>query len=427
MNWFKALGARLSYGNQQKQADANKGKSLTNFRLVSTSKELEEVFQNENGKVITPRQALNARIVTSCVSLIAGSISQLPIRIVNKLPDGNYEQSTEHNRIDYLLNCRANEDWNSSSLINRIICEVLLRGDSFCMAIRNSRGEVTEIMPLIYSHVRVDYDKNTGRVFYEVNGTLVPKRYILHFTGKFFDGQYSLSVLQTGGAEGIALHNQLEDYVKSTFSDTALQDYMFKFKAGKTPEQLEAFRSTYKETYSGTEKRGDVFTFPDDYEMVQIERDLSQQQLLQSREDARLDIARLFHCPSALINIENRGSGQNDGVQAIYAIFLKSGLMPHIKMIEHELSYKLFPRSIRDMNRNDPTTEVKFNTEALLRGTPSEQADMNMKALGNNTPWKTQDEVRRESFLPPLPPEESPPRNVTIQQPNREEETQDEQ
>lgn len=414
----------------RKRIDKDNTESRTvNFNLVSSLSDLEEAgigLREKDGEFIRPRDALRTRIVTSCVSLIAGSISQLPIRMVERTPDGNYDISRD-NRMDYLLNCRPDEDWSSTELFNRIICEVLLRGDSFCMAPRNSRGAVTRIVPLDYNRMRVNLDDN-GRCVYIFNDRVIPKRFVLHFSGKFFNGRYSLSVLETGGAEGIALHRQLENYVKSTFSDTALQDYMFRFKGDKTPQQLDAFRESYKATYSGTEKRGDVFAFPEDYEMVQITRDLSQQQLLQSREDARLDIARLFHCPSALINIENRGSGQNDGVQAVYAIFLKAGLMPYIRMIENELTYKLFPKSIRDMNSDIPTTEIRFNTEALLRGTPSEQAAMNATALGGNTAWKTQDEVRRESFLPPIEEEEEEPPQLPPQfiRPNEEEDPNEE-
>ena len=143
-----------------------------------------------SGKSVTERSAMQTTAVYACVRIISETVASLPIHLYEYTNSGK-ERAFTH-PLYRLLHDIPNPEMNSFIMREVMMSHLLLWGNSYSQIIRNGKGEVTALYPLMPEKMRIDRGADT-KIYYTYNsdkqGTFVfRKDEILHIVGLGFDG-----------------------------------------------------------------------------------------------------------------------------------------------------------------------------------------------------------------------------------------------
>ncbi len=295
-------------------------------------------------------QALTIPSVFACTSLIANTVSSLPLNIfVDGLKIVNHPQQKA---IDEPIENMTGETW-----MNTIVRNVLITGNAYV--------EITSKGLIIQDAINVLLllDDRGDIIKYQVNGRNVRKEDMLHFKRITKDerGQMGLSLQDT--------FSILFDEIKNTSAHTS--DYMqhglttglwLEIKGKVQPETLQKIREAFKSLYQGVSNRSVVPTLTDGMQLHEIKNNTLKDSAIEELKTMQLkDVAMIFNVPITLLD----GSQGNYGstVEA-NLMFLKSCIAPLLRSIESELNLKL---------NTGTGIEYRFDTSAYLAGSFAQQ------------------------------------------------------
>ncbi len=102
--------------------------------------------------------------VYSCVRILAETVACLPLHVYKYNSSEGKEKYLKH-PLYKLLHDEPNPEMTSFSFRETLMSHLLLWGNAYAQIIRNARGEVIALYPLMPNKMTVDRDKN-GRLFY---------------------------------------------------------------------------------------------------------------------------------------------------------------------------------------------------------------------------------------------------------------------
>ena len=103
--------------------------------------------------------------VYACVRVLSEGIASLPLHLYQDKGDGSKEKARDH-PLYFLLHDEPNPEMTSFVFRETMMTHLLLFGNFFCQILRNGRGEVIALYPLMPNRMKVDRDEN-GRLYYE--------------------------------------------------------------------------------------------------------------------------------------------------------------------------------------------------------------------------------------------------------------------
>ena len=116
------------------------------------------------GKQVNEHTAMQMTAVYSCVRILAETVACLPLHVYKYNGSGGKEKYLKH-PLYKLLHDEPNPEMTSFSFRETLMSHLLLWGNAYAQIIRNARGEVIALYPLMPNKMTVDRDKN-GRLFY---------------------------------------------------------------------------------------------------------------------------------------------------------------------------------------------------------------------------------------------------------------------
>ena len=124
------------------------------------------VFGRSNaGEQVDEKAAMQIPTVYACVRLLAESIAALPLHLYRVTDDnGNKEKARDH-PLYKILYRQPNPEMTSFVFWETMMTHLLLWGNAYAQIIRNGKGEVIALYPLMPDRMTVDRDSN-GRLFY---------------------------------------------------------------------------------------------------------------------------------------------------------------------------------------------------------------------------------------------------------------------
>ena len=150
------------------------------------------------GKRVNERSAMQMTAVYSCVRILAEAVAGLPLHLYRYKEDGGKEKAIDH-PLYLLLHDEPNPEMSSFVFRETLMTHLLLWGNAYAQIIRNGKGEVIALYPLMPDRMTVNRD-SSGQLYYEytvsmddaptVKGSLVrlhPSD-VLHIPGLGFDG-----------------------------------------------------------------------------------------------------------------------------------------------------------------------------------------------------------------------------------------------
>ncbi len=169
-----------------------------------------------SGKPVNEHTAMQMTAVYSCVRILAEAVAGLPLHLYKYTDNGGKEKALSHS-LYFLLHDEPNPEMSSFVFRETLMTHLLLWGNAYAQIIRNGKGEVIGLYPLMPNRMRVDRD-NKGNLYYSyiryldeaptLNGITVTLRPsdVLHIPGLGFDGLVGYSpIAMAKNAIGLAM------------------------------------------------------------------------------------------------------------------------------------------------------------------------------------------------------------------------------
>jgi len=353
------------------------------------------------GAVVNEKTSMRVSAVYACVSLIAGSIAQLPLPIYERVDDARIKVQHDY---WWVLNEQCCPAWGAAAAWEFLITQMLLRGDGTAYIQRNRAGAMTGLIP--WPRDRVDIveqprastrePRRLQYTFHDDKGYFtVDQDDVIHIPGFGFNGVCSMSVIQWGARNGIGIAIQGDEHAGKFFSEGGKPEVAIKAPAKMSPDQQEDFRTAWVAKYGGTQgNRRIPLILTEGLDVKELTMSAVDQQLLESRQWQVIDIARAFGVPPHMIGETTNASSFGTGIEQMGIGFVKYTLGAHLRRIKDELNRKLF-RTVRYF--------TEHNVDGLMAGDSKAQGEYFAKALGGpgSQGWLTVNEVRRLKNMQP--------------------------
>ena len=114
------------------------------------------------GKNVNERSAMQMTAVYSCVRILAEAIAGLPLHLYRYTDNDGKEKAVDH-PLYLLLHDAPNPEMSSFVFRETLMTHLLLWGNAYAQIIRNGRGEVVALYPLMPNKMTVDRDAGLFR------------------------------------------------------------------------------------------------------------------------------------------------------------------------------------------------------------------------------------------------------------------------
>ena len=343
------------------------------------------------GKVVTERSAMQMTAVYACVRILAESIAGLPLHVYKYNSKGGKERAVEH-PLFFLLHDEPNPEMTSFVFRETLMTHLLLWGNAYAQVIRNGRGDVTSIYPLMPNRMRVDRDEN-GRLYYEYTryGDEAGKQTcetfklspadVLHIPGLGFDGLIGYSPIAMA-KNAIGMSMACEEFGAKFFANGAAPGGVLEHPGIlKDPARV---RESWNATFGGSSNSNKVAVLEEGMKYTPISVSPNEAQFLETRKFQINEIARIFRIPPHMIGDLEKSSFSNIEQQSLE--FVKYTLEPWVTRWEQSLA-----RSLLSMNERSRYL-IKFNLDGLLRG--DYESRMNGYATARQNGWMSANDIR---------------------------------
>ncbi|MEA4923575.1 MAG: phage portal protein [Eubacteriaceae bacterium] len=356
-----------------------------------------------SGKRVTERSAMQMTAVYSCVRILSESIASLPIHVYSYREDGGKEKATDQ-PLYFLLHDEPNPEMTSFIFRETLMTHLLLWGNAYAQIIRNGKGEIIALYPLMPNRMSVDRD-DKGQLYYEYTLTnddaptmkgstvrLSPSD-VLHIPGLGFDGLVGYSpIAMAKNAIGLAIAT--EEYGSKFFANGAAPSGVLEHPGTlKDPAKI---RESWQQTFGGSSNAHKVAVLEEGMKYTPISISPEQAQFLETRKFQIDEIARIFRVPPHMVGDLERSTFSNIEQQSLE--FVKYTLDPWVSRWEQAITRSLFTPDEKKKYF------VKFNLDGLLRG--DYQSRMNGYAVGRQNGWMSANDIRELENLDRIPEEE---------------------
>ena len=355
-----------------------------------------------SGKPVNEHTAMQMTAVYSCVRILAEAVAGLPLHLYKYTASGGKEKALSH-PLYFLLHDEPNPEMSSFVFRETLMTHLLLWGNAYAQIIRNGKGEVIALYPLMPNRMSVDRD-SSGALYYTytrysdeaptMNGMTVTLRPsdVLHIPGLGFDGLVGYSpIAMAKNAIGMAI--ACEEYGAKFFANGAAPGGVLEHPGTiKDPQKV---RDSWNAAYQGSSNSHRVAVLEEGMKYQPIGISPEQAQFLETRKFQINEIARIFRVPPHMVGDLEKSSFSNIEQQSLE--FVKYTLDPWVIRWEQAISRALLRPDEKKLYF------AKFNVDGLLRG--DYVSRMNGYATARQNGWMSANDIRELENLDRIPPE----------------------
>ena len=356
-----------------------------------------------SGKAVTERSAMQMTAVYSCVRILAEAVAGLPLHLYRYKEDGGKEKALDH-PLYLLLHDEPNPEMSSFVFRETLMTHLLLWGNAYAQIIRNGKGEVIALYPLMPNRMVVDRDIH-GQLYYQytrsteeaptMKGVTVnlPPSDVLHIPGLGFDGLVGYSpIAMAKNAIGMAI--ACEEYGAKFFANGAAPGGVLEHPGTiKDPQRV---RESWQSTFGGSGNSNKIAVLEEGMKYTPIGISPEQAQFLETRKFQINEIARIFRVPPHMVGDLEKSSFSNIEQQSLE--FVKYTLEPWLVRWEQSIQRILLSPEEKK------SYFAKFNVEGLLRGDYASR--MTGYATARQNGWMSANDIRELENMDRIPAEE---------------------
>lgn len=356
-----------------------------------------------SGKRVNERTAMQMTAVYSCVRVLAEAVAGLPLHLYQYTKDGGKEKAVKH-PLYFLLHDEPNPEMSSFVFRETLMTHLLLWGNAYAQIIRNGKGEVIALYPLMPDRMEVDRDGN-GQLYYiysvsqddvpTVKGSRVrlEQSDVLHIPGLGFDGLVGYSpIAMAKNAIGMAI--ACEEYGAKFFANGATPGGILEHPGTvKDPARV---RESWTQAFGGSSNSNKVAVLEEGMKYTPISISPEQAQFLETRKFQIDEIARIFRVPPHMVGDLEKSSFSNIEQQSLE--FVKYTLEPWLVRWEQSMIRSLLLVAEKEQYF------MKFNVDGLLRGDYASR--MSGYATARQNGWMSANDIRELENLDRIPAEQ---------------------
>ena len=358
---------------------------------------------SSSGKLVTERSAMQMTAVYACVRILSEAIAGLPLHLYRYKEDGGKEKAISH-PLYLLLHDEPNPEMSSFVFRETLMTHLLLWGNAYAQIIRNGKGQVIALYPLMPNKMTVNRDTN-GQLYYQyqrssdeahtMKGSMVilQPSDVLHIPGLGFDGLVGYSpIAMAKNAIGLAIAT--EEYGSKFFANGAAPSGVLEHPGTiKDPSKV---RESWQQTFGGSANSNKIAVLEEGMKYTPISISPEQAQFLETRKFQINEIARIFRVPPHMVGDLEKSSFSNIEQQSLE--FVKYTLDPWVIRWEQSIQRRLLTPDEKK------AYFVKFNVEGLLRGDYASR--MTGYATARQNGWMSANDIRELENLDRIPKED---------------------
>ncbi|QNO17888.1 phage portal protein [Caproicibacterium amylolyticum] len=345
-----------------------------------------------SGKTVNERTAMQTTAVYACVRILAEAIAGLPLHVYRYRTDGGKERIPQH-PLYSLLHDEPNSEMTSFVFRETLMSHLLLWGNAYAQVVRNGRGQVVALYPLLPNKMEVNravdgellytYYRDADESGIKPEGGYITLRRdeVLHIPGLGFDGLIGYSpIAMAKNAIGMSLAT--EEYGASFFANGANPGGVLEHPG--VIKDIQRVKDSWNTAYQGSGNAHKVAVLEEGMKFQAIGIPPEQAQFLETRKFQIDEIARIFRVPPHMVGDLEKSSFSNIEQQSLE--FVKYTLDPWVVRWEQSLQQSLILPSEK------PSLFIKFNLDGLLRGDYASR--MSGYATGRQNGWFSANDIR---------------------------------
>ena len=354
------------------------------------------------GKNVNERSAMQMTAVYACVRILSEAIAGLPLHMYRYKDEGGKEKAIDHT-LYHLLHDEPNPEMTSFVFRETLMTHLLLWGNAYAQIIRNGKGEVIALYPLMPNRMEVNRDSN-GMLYYvyqkssddaptlEGSSVILSPSEVLHVPGLGFDGLVGYSPIAMA-KNAIGLSMAAEEYGAKFYANGAAPSGVLEHPGVlKDPAKV---RDSWNAAFGGSSNSHKVAVLEEGLKYTPISISPNEAQFLETRKFQIDEIARIFRVPPHMVGDLEKSSFSNIEQQSLE--FVKYTLDPWVVRWEQSLSRALLSETEKK------SYFFKFNLEGLLRG--DYQSRMQGYSIGIQNGFMCPNDVRELENLDLIPDE----------------------
>lgn len=355
-----------------------------------------------SGKRVNERSAMQMTAVYSCVRILSEAVASLPLHFYKYDEKGSKVKAVDH-PLYMLLHDEPNPEMTSFVFRETLMTHLLLWGNAYAQIIRNGKGEIIALYPLMPDRMKVDRDEQ-GHLYYEYQVSsddaptnkgatvkLAPDE-VMHIPGLGFDGLVGYSpIAMAKNAIGLAI--AAEEYGSKFYANGAAPSGVLEHPGTlKDPSKV---RDSWSQTFGGSANSHKVAVLEEGMKYTPISISPNEAQFLETRKFQIDEIARIFRVPPHMVGDLEKSSFSNIEQQSLE--FVKYTLDPWVSRWEQNMARSLLTAEEKQ------NYFIKFNVDGLLRG--DYQSRMNGYATARQNGWMSANDIRELENLDRIPAE----------------------
>ena len=354
-----------------------------------------------SGKSVTATTAIQMSTVYACVRVIAETIASLPLHVYQNQGEGSVK-APEH-PLYRILHDEPNTEMTSFILREVMLTHLLIYGNAYCQILRNGRGHILGLYPLLPDQMQVDRD-DSGKLIYDYTTReskvvrLRPED-VLHIPGLGFDGVMGYSPIALE-KNAIGLGLAAEEYGSKFFSNGARPSGILTHP--NTVKDPAALRASWNAAYGGSGNASRVAVLEEGMSFVPLSLPNNEAQFLETRKFQVSEICRIFRVPPHMIGDLDRATFSNIESQNIS--FAVHTIRPWLVRIEQAINRALFPDNEKTGGTGGRRFYVQFNLDGLMRG--DYKSRMEGYAIARQNGWMSTNDIRELENLNPVSEQE---------------------
>ncbi len=357
--------------------------------------------QSVSGATVNERTAMQMTAVYACVRVLAESVASLPLHLYRRGGTSENREKAEEHPLFFLLHDEPNPEMTSYMFRETLMTHLLLFGNAYAQILRNGKGEVLGLYPLMPNRMSVERDEN-GKLFYRYyryneaikekhnQYLLLTPQDVLRIPGLSYDGLVGFSPIaacRNAVGAGLAAENYSGRYFANGAAPMGVLEHPGLIK---NPSLL---RESWNAAYGGTQNAGKVAILEEGMKFTPISVSPQDAQLLETRKFTVEEICRIFRVPPHLVQDLERATFNN--IEQMSIDFVMYSLMPWLVRWEQSMSKALLSREEKKRY------EIRFNVDGLLRGSHKERYEA--YAVGINNGFMCPNDVRRLENMDVIP------------------------
>ena len=333
-----------------------------------------EMTSSSAGVLITEDNATSIGAVYAAVKLYADTVAGLPWDTYIRIDGTRRPYRPRPRWMDFPI--PNNPNFTSFELKHRIVSSLMLDGNAFILALRDTSGNVIETRVLDPQKVEI-HTGDKGEPLYHVETiegaiTLTTDEIVhipLFATGENHRG---LSPVEHHKVT-LGLASATQEWSAKFYQNNASVGGLIKVPGELTQDQADALRNGFGRRHGGVANAWRVAVLTGGADYTQLGAKISDLQLVETMHYGVEAIARIYGVPLHLLQYPG-GNTSYSSVEIISIEWLRLGLGPLIARLESSLQ-RLVPGAEQ--------TFLKFTLEGLLRPTTQERYNAYATALNN--------------------------------------------